>query len=110
VWNARCWVRAIVGKLDDALDDCDESLALRPRVANTLDSRGLVYLKLGKFDRSIEDYDAALKLDPQKAYSLYGRGTAKLKKGDTAAGEADIAKAKEIRTDIAEQFAKLNVK
>ena len=49
-------------------------------------------------------YDEALKLGPKRAYSLYGRGLAKLNKGDAAGGEADIAAAKAIQADIAEEF------
>jgi hypothetical protein len=41
--------------------------------------------------------------------SLYGRGVAELKKGDTAAGNAGIAVAKAIQTDIADQMAALGV-
>jgi hypothetical protein len=41
--------------------------------------------------------------------SLYGRGVAKLKKGNADAGNADIAAAKAIRADIAEEFARYGV-
>ena len=43
----------------------------------------------------------ALKLNPKLAGALYGRGLAKQKKGDATA-EADIAAAKAIQSDIAE--------
>ena len=36
----------------------------------------------------------------------YGRGLAKLKKGDRHGGDADIAAAKAIRADIADDFAR----
>jgi hypothetical protein len=35
---------------------------------------------------------------------------AKLKKGDKAGGEADVAAAKAIRADVAEQFARYGIK
>ena len=44
------------------------------------------------------------------AVTLYGRGLAKLKKGDRDGGNADIAAAKAIRADIADNFARYGVK
>jgi tetratricopeptide (TPR) repeat protein len=67
-------------------------------------------LRLNRWDDAIADYDATLKIDSRKAYSLYGRGIAKLRKGDTAAGQADIAAAKAAQANIAEEFAKYGVK
>jgi tetratricopeptide (TPR) repeat protein len=95
--------------LDQALKDCNESLRLRPNDANTLDSRGLVYLKLSNLDKAIDDYDAVVKLNPKAAGSLYGRGIAKQKKGDRAGGKADIVAAKAARPEIAELFVRYGV-
>src|SRR5262249_32932291 len=103
--NSTCWVAAIAGELRDALLDCNESLKLRPNDANTLNSRGLVHLKLGQYGDAISDYDAALLSDPKNASSLFGRGSAKLRSGDAAAGERDIAAAKSLRSNIADEFA-----
>jgi hypothetical protein len=51
-----------------------------------------------------------LRVNPKEASSLYGRGVAKLKKGDSNAGNSDIAAAKAIQADIAEEFARYGVK
>ncbi len=64
---------------------------------------------MGLLDDAIRDYNAALKLDPKNAGSLYGRGLAKQKKGNTEAGNADIAAAKAIQADIAEEYARYGV-
>jgi tetratricopeptide (TPR) repeat protein len=110
-WNARCWTRAVAARdLQQALADCTESLRLKPDDANTMDSHGFVYLRLNRLDDAIADYDAGLKINPRIAASLYGRGIAKLRKGDTAAGQADIAAAKAAKAEIAEEFAKYGVK
>ena len=114
-YNQRCWFRAIdphvqQSQLQRALADCNEALRLKH---NAFDSRGFVYLKLGEYDRAITDYDANLKIDPKPVDyvgSLYGRGIAKLRKGDTSGGNADIAAAKAIQSDIAEEFAGYGVK
>jgi tetratricopeptide (TPR) repeat protein len=107
--NNRCWMRAIAGQLQDALADCNESLRLRLRRPEALDSRGFAYLKLGRLDDAIDDYDAGLMQSPRNAQSLYGRGMAKLQKGDRAGGSADVAAARAIKADIAEQFARLGI-
>jgi tetratricopeptide (TPR) repeat protein len=102
VWNGRCWTRAIVGELQAALADCNEALRLKPDVTATLDSRGLIYLKMGQWDSGIDDYRSALRVNPKSASSLYG--LAKLKKGDMSGGNADIAAAKAIEANIVGDF------
>jgi tetratricopeptide (TPR) repeat protein len=104
----RCWARAVVGVLRQALADCNEALRLMPNNAATLDSRGFVFLKLTQFDAAVSDYDAALRVDPKRAFALYGRGLARLKNAD-ASGEADIAEAKALQADIAEEYARYGV-
>jgi tetratricopeptide (TPR) repeat protein len=89
--------------------DCTEALQIAPNNAIIMDSRGFAYLRLSRLDDAVADYDEALKLNPKQAASLYGRGLAKLKKGDAGGGEADIAAAKAIQADIAEEFARYGV-
>ena len=67
--------------------------------------RGFAFLKLGRFDEAIDDYETALAASPKSAESLFGRGLARRKKGDTAAGNADIAAAKAIRDDVDKELA-----
>jgi tetratricopeptide (TPR) repeat protein len=110
VRNTLCWRLAGVGRLLEALAECNGSLKLRPNDAHTLDSRGFTYLKMGEFDKAIVDYDAALRLDPMIAHSNYGRGLAKRKIGDSAGGDADIAAARAINADIAEEFERNGLK
>lgn len=110
-YNNRCWTRAIVGReLQEALADCNEALRLDPYPSHQLATRGLVYLRLERFDNAVADYDAALKINSQMANALYGRGFAKLKKGDNPAGNDDIAAAKVIQPDIAEEFARYGMR
>jgi tetratricopeptide (TPR) repeat protein len=94
--------------LQEALDDCNKANSLAPKIPQIFAYRGFVYLKLGQFDKALADYDAAFSLTriPDHADWLYGRGVTKLKKGDTTGGNADIASAKAIKADIAEEFTK----
>ncbi len=108
--NSRCYELAKIGRLELALADCNESLNLLPNDPATLDSRGFTYLKLKRPDSAINDYDAVLRLDPKQAYSLYGRGLAYLMLGNKDQGNQDIAAAKAIKADIADELARYGVK
>ena len=110
VWNGRCWARAILGDLQPALADCNKALSLQPNDAATLDSRGLIYLKMGRFDLAIEDYSSALRVEPTLASALYGRGLARIKKGDATGGNADVTAAKNLETKISEDFSHYGVR
>ena len=59
---------------------------------------------------ALADYDRALSLSPKLAGSLWGRGVGKQKKGDSAGAEADFAAAKAIKADIADEWARYDVR
>jgi transglutaminase-like putative cysteine protease len=50
-----------------------------------------------------------LRANPSNPYSLFGRGMAKRMIGDSSGGDADIAAARAIRANIADEMAKLGV-
>lgn len=105
VYNQACWERAKRDlELDEALNDCNQSIAFGRRAAN-LDSRGLVYLQRKDYKAALADYDAALTLQPKLASSLFGRGLAKLRLGDGAGGKADLDAARAIRKEVDEDYA-----
>ena len=58
---------------------------------------------------TIADYDAALNLNPQLASSRYGRGIAKRQKGDLVGASVDIAAARAIKADVAEDYARYGI-
>lgn len=96
-------------ELARALADCDHAVRLSPTTAASLDSRGLVHLRLGEFDKAIADDDASLRLQPQEAWSLYGRGLAKDRKGLPAEGKADVAAAVALQPGIAAEAKKYGI-
>jgi tetratricopeptide (TPR) repeat protein len=107
-FDNRCWARAAVGILKQALSDCNQALRLTPNNAATFGSRGFVFLKMTQFDAAVSDFDTALRMDPKFAFALYGRGIAKLRNED-ASGEADLASAKLLQSDIAQEYARYGI-
>ena len=82
------------------------------KIPQILAYRGFAYLKLGQLDKALADYDAAFALTKSADHAdwLYVRGVAKLKKGDATGGNADIASAKAMKSDIAEEYATYGIK
>jgi tetratricopeptide (TPR) repeat protein len=92
------------GNTASAIADYTASIALVPD-AGTYNARGLAYLKMKNYGAAIADYDIALKGMPNSPQALYGRGLAKLRLGDTAAADADMAKARSLQADVAGAFS-----
>ena len=103
----RCLSRTVLGQLQEALLDCNEAIKLQPTSAQPWGARAFVNFKLGQFDNAIADYDAALRIDPKRASSLYGRGMAKQRKGDVGPGNADMAAATALQSDVADLFTRM---
>jgi tetratricopeptide (TPR) repeat protein len=103
--SARCRARLGLGQLADALADCD-ALLVSSSDSFTLNSRGMVHLRMGNPDLALADFQETLtNFETHNAEALYGRGLAKRMKGDVAGAEADIAKAGQVAPDIASNFA-----
>ena len=104
-WNSRCWARAVWGRqLVEALDDCNEALALDPVSYDTLDSRGLVHLRREEWDAALADYEASLDIETT-ASAYYGRGVALSRLGRDRDGEANYVMASRLDPEIAATYA-----
>lgn len=99
----RCGIRALAGRLDDALADCNAALKQGP-TAETYARRGFIHFKAGRFDQASADFGEAARISPKFSFALYGRGLARKASGDASGGDADIAAAKKIRADIDRTF------
>jgi tetratricopeptide (TPR) repeat protein len=103
--NELCWTQATIGfALEAALDDCNAALAVAPRRAEILDSKGFALLRLGRWKEAIAAYDAALQLHPKLAPSLFGRGLAKRGLRQRREAEADLSTARETLPSIVQEF------
>ncbi|QKR99048.1 tetratricopeptide repeat protein [Sphingomonas sp. CL5.1] len=108
--NERCWARGLAGQmLDGALDDCRKAIRRDGPKPGYLDSLGLVQLRLGHYAEAVDAYGKAAQQLSSNPWTRYGLGLARLRSGDTAGGNADIAAAKALDKDIAEQFAKFGI-
>jgi tetratricopeptide (TPR) repeat protein len=104
-WNDRCWGRAVWGReLVEALDDCNEAVALDPANFNAWDSRGLVYLRMQEWEAALADYEASLDIETS-ASAYYGRGIARQRLGQQQDAEANFATALRLDPEIAATYA-----
>jgi tetratricopeptide (TPR) repeat protein len=113
--GGRCWALAVLDReLDKAVNDCTKALALPPQdnpafTGNQLNSRGFAYFRQKKFAEAIADYDRSLELAPESASSYYVRGIARRALGDHSAGDADIARARQIDPNVVVRYAGFGV-
>jgi tetratricopeptide (TPR) repeat protein len=113
VANYRCITYNEIGKFDDALADCNATLAKTPTSIYALANRGNVYLAKGDLDAALKDYNEALKINPNYIRAHAYRGQLFEKRRDAAAARADyrsasaaLTKFDEIDTAIARRIAK----
>lgn len=107
--NNRCWALAAIGRVKEALDDCNVSLRVRPGFEITYHNRGFANFRAGNFGEALADLDFALKANPKRPQALFLRGLIKLRSGDAPGGEADIAAAKRLRATVQEEFERMGV-
>jgi len=101
VLSRRCWTRARLNiELDLALDDCNKAINRQGKNGRYYDVRGWLRLRRGEWQKAMADFDRSLNLRPDTAWSLYGRGIVRSKLGDDAAGQADIAAARQLQPAI----------
>jgi tetratricopeptide (TPR) repeat protein len=109
----RCTTYAEMGRLDEALADCNEVLAQHPKFSGTLARRGNVYRLKGDLDAALKDYNDALKLSPNLVSAYAGRGQVFEARKDTVAARYDyrsagaaLTKVDDYETTLARGFAK----
>jgi Tfp pilus assembly protein PilF len=86
------------GRLDEALDNVQKAIQIKPRLAMAHDLRGLIYEKLNSLGQAIASYEAAVKIVPEEIPFNFHLAVAYFKNGD-------YAKAKEIFVKISGMVA-----
>ncbi len=109
-FNSLCWREGTVGAvLESALDDCRQSLKLKPEDPGTFDSLGLALFKLGRLDEALDAYNRAI-AKRSDATSLLGRALIYHAKGNSEMTEADRKAALKLDPEIEETFAEYGLK
>jgi tetratricopeptide (TPR) repeat protein len=62
------------GKLERALDDYNQAIALDPSYSEAYDNRGLLYQKKGQVNNAIEDFSKSILLDPSSGKAYFNLG------------------------------------
>jgi tetratricopeptide (TPR) repeat protein len=98
VFQKRGFVYFVKGENDRAIRDYNQAIALNPNDSYYFDLRGEAYEHKGQHARAIQDYDQAIWLNPKDGLAYGNRGFAKkLFMGDTAGGDADLARMQQLK-------------
>lgn len=107
--NQRCRTLALWNQqLEQALTDCDLAMQQTdPGIAQvgSLESRGLIYLRMGNWTEAMNSFAAAIDIEPMNALPVYGRGIARIRLDQREQGQADLAAAEEFYPGVALMFA-----
>jgi tetratricopeptide (TPR) repeat protein len=86
---------------NDAVDDFDTYIQMRPKNAVVYAERGYAYRHLNRDDQALEDYNRAIRLDAKFAEAYLGRAWVNMKMDDHEAALKDLEKAVKIKPDFA---------
>jgi tetratricopeptide (TPR) repeat protein len=104
-YNNRGIIYRIKGDYDRAISDYDEAIWLKSGdFPAAFYNRALAYTDKREYGHALRDFEVVMGFNAKNALALYARGMTLLKKGDADAGKADIAAAKELNPNVAEQF------
>ncbi|MEU7114560.1 tetratricopeptide repeat protein [Streptomyces sp. NPDC046182] len=88
-------------RYEEAVADCDRTLALGPESASVLATRGQARFRLGRTREALADLDRAVELEPDYWWALLRRADVLLETGDEAGALADLDRAEECRPQMA---------
>jgi len=93
------------GRLDDALADFDQALALNPMAEYVHLDKGIVLARMERADSALISFDRALKLKPDLVEARNNRGGMLLQKGDVPAAIADFSEAIRMKPAFRDAYA-----
>jgi Flp pilus assembly protein TadD len=95
------------GRLDQALNDFNQALKLKPNDASLYDWRGVAYRTKGQNDLALTDFNKAIQLDPKFAKAYRDRAMVYDDKTDYAKAVADLEKAQGLGYKVDQDFLKM---
>jgi tetratricopeptide (TPR) repeat protein len=88
-YGLRALAHSLRGMFEQALDDYDMAISLKPDFAVALNNRAWAYFKLGRGSEGRNDVERALKLVPGSPFALDTRAHIRQSEGDADAALAD---------------------
>lgn len=89
-------------RYQDAIEDYNTYIQMRPKDPVAYAERGYAYRKLDQDDQALKDYNQAIRLDAKYAEAYLGRAWVKFKKHDEEGALKDLEKATQIKPDYAD--------
>ncbi|MFN5417304.1 MAG: tetratricopeptide repeat protein, partial [Flavobacteriia bacterium] len=84
-----------LGKLDDALLNCNKSIRLKSNEQSVYNTRGLIYVAQNKMEEALADFTSAIELEPEFQMAILNRAILFHLLGDETKSYADFMTAKE---------------
>ncbi len=94
--NARAEARIEAGNLADAIQDCDDALALAPHYTPAQASRGWALYEQQKYDAALAELEKAISIDPQYSQAYLIRSWVHDALGKPELAKADLEKTLEL--------------
>ena len=95
------------GKFDQALDDFNQALKLKPNDASLYDYRGIAYRTNGLDDQALQDFNKAIQLDPKFARAYRNRAMVYYDKTEYGKAVVELDKAQSLGYRLDQDFVKM---
>jgi lipoprotein NlpI len=92
------------GNYNQAIQDFDKAIRLKPDVAEAFNNRGVTYDYKGDYERAIQDYNQVIRLRPDDAAAFNNRGLVYHEKGEYDRAIQDFDQAIRLKPGYAEAF------
>ena len=103
-YHSRAIARANLGELDEAVDDYQHALRIKPKWAEAYLGMGYVLLDKKDFAGAIVDFSRALQLKPSLVSAHHARGTAFMKQGRMEPAVVDFSSALKLDPGMASAY------
>jgi tetratricopeptide (TPR) repeat protein len=94
----------VEGRLDEAITQYSQAIALDPNIALIYQGRGVAYAGVQDYAAAIADFNRAIELDPDQSATYLERGRVYVRTEDFGAAEADVQHAIDISNSDPEIF------
>lgn len=99
MYHHRGRANAELGKQQEAINDYDSAVRLRPGYADFYIDRGNSYQELVDYDKAVKDYEEAIRLNPDLAIAYANRALIHMKSGNIDDCHADETVARSLGID-----------